>query len=408
MNVSRKNERENTMAREWIKVEGIKGVSYREHDARLYKKHKDRYFVAFYKLDGKTKCESFGWESDGWTAEKAVTILQELKQNQKTGQGAKTLGEKREQAKKQKEEEEAKAKEEESKTITFAQLYEKYLPFHKTKTEEKTWKNDEIFYKNYFKENLADKPIDKITLDDLQQIISKALEAGKRPATAKHMKATLRQMFNFAKDRELYEKDNIACKIYIPAFDNRRIRFLTMEEVQKILANLKPKSRQVHDMTLFSMLSGAREGEIFNLRWENINFNTKFITLIDTKNNNKTRHIPMTQEVEELLKNLKQENTQGLAFKTRDGKPIKYISKTFARAVEELGLNDGIDDARQRVVFHTLRHSYASWLMMDGADLYVVKELMGHSTTAMTERYSHLSPDHLKKTAKLLDKYKLN
>jgi site-specific recombinase XerD len=45
--------------------------------------------------------------------------------------------------------------------------------------------------------------------------------------------------------------------------------------------------------------------------------------------------------------------------------------------------------------------------MMEGADLYDVKELLGHSTTAMTERYSHLSPDHLKKTVKLLDKYKI-
>jgi integrase len=189
--------------------------------------------------------------------------------------------------------------------VTFAQLYEKYLPFHKMKTEKKTWQNDENFYNNYFKAALAEKPIEKITSNDLQTIINEALEAGKSPATAKHMKAVLRQMFNFAIEHELYTKKNIAAKIHIPAFDNRRTRFLTIEEVQTILRALETKSRQVHDMALLSMLSGARESEIFTLQWENINFNTKFMTLVDTKNNNKTRHLPMTQEVEELLMTLR-------------------------------------------------------------------------------------------------------
>jgi site-specific recombinase XerD len=131
------------------------------------------------------------------------------------------------------------------------------------------------------------------------------------------------------------------------------------------------------------------------------------MTLVDTKNNNKTRHVPMTREAEELLKTLRQENSVGLVFKTRDGNPIKQLSKTYARTIEELGFNKKITDKRQKVVFHTLRHSYASWLMMEGADLFVVKELLGHSTTAMTERYSHLSPEHLKKTAALLNKHKI-
>jgi site-specific recombinase XerD len=76
-------------------------------------------------------------------------------------------------------------------------------------------------------------------------------------------------------------------------------------------------------------------------------------------------------------------------------------------AIDDLGLNNNVKDARQKVVFHTLRHSYASWLMMEGADILAVKELLGHSTTAMTERYSHLSPDHLKKTASLLNKHRI-
>jgi integrase len=384
-----------------------KGVRYKEHPVRKHGKQKDKYFYIRYKLNNKNKEEGLGWASEGWTEKKAGEVLFKLKENNKTGHGPRTLAEKRAQAQKQKEEEEAKTKEEENKTITFSQLYKMYIEKQKTKTERKSWTTEESFYKNWFSEPLSARPINNITPDDLQAVIDNAQKSGRSPTTAKYMKAFARQMFNFAINRNLGIKNNPASKIFIPSFDNRRIRFLTMDEIKQILANLKPKSQLMHDMTLLSMLTGAREGEIFSMRWENINFNTKLITLVDTKNNNKTRHIPMTEEVEELLQTLKQKDSQGLVFKTKEGNQIQYLSKTFSRAIEELGLNKGITDKRQKVVFHTLRHSYASWLMMEGADLFVVKELMGHSTTTMTERYSHLSPEHLKKTAALLNKHKI-
>jgi len=61
--------------------------------------------------------------------------------------------------------------------------------------------------------------------------------------------------------------------------------------------------------------------------------------------------------------------------------------------VDSIGLNDGVDDPRQRVVFHTLRHTFASWLAMSGTDIYTIKELMRHKTLTMTMRYAHLIPD---------------
>jgi site-specific recombinase XerD len=58
-------------------------------------------------------------------------------------------------------------------------------------------------------------------------------------------------------------------------------------------------------------------------------------------------------------------------------------------------LNKGVDDIRLRVTFHTLRHTFASWLVEAGTDLYCVKELMGHSDFKMTSRYSHLGQNTL-------------
>ena len=66
-------------------------------------------------------------------------------------------------------------------------------------------------------------------------------------------------------------------------------------------------------------------------------------------------------------------------------------------------MNEGIDDTRQKVVFHSLRHTFASWLVQDGVDLFVVKELMGHERIDMTERYSHLSPIAMRSAVKTLE-----
>ena len=74
-------------------------------------------------------------------------------------------------------------------------------------------------------------------------------------------------------------------------------------------------------------------------------------------------------------------------------------SNCFRRVVEKLGLNEGVTDRRQRVTFHTLRHTFASWLAMDGINPFHLKELLGHSDLKLTEHYSHLSESALKQAA---------
>jgi site-specific recombinase XerD len=92
-----------------------------------------------------------------------------------------------------------------------------------------------------------------------------------------------------------------------------------------------------------------------------------------------------------------------LVFKDNNGRQIIKISKTFGRTIKNLGFNDGVTDRRDRALFHTCRHTFASWHVQNGTDLYTVKELLGHSTIQLTERYSHLRPDGLKKAARNFD-----
>ena len=79
------------------------------------------------------------------------------------------------------------------------------------------------------------------------------------------------------------------------------------------------------------------------------------------------------------------------------------ISKVFDRTVAELGLNKGITDRRQKLVFHSLRHTAASWLVQRGVDLLTVAAILGHKSIKMCERYSHLSPDGIKRAMRRLD-----
>jgi integrase len=125
---------------------------------------------------------------------------------------------------------------------------------------------------------------------------------------------------------------------------------------------------------------------------------------MDPKNKaNRTAY--MTEAVRKILKERLPQDSNELIFKDRDhGGKIKFVSKTFDRTVKRLGFNNGVTDPRYRVVFHTLRHTFASWLALEGNlggnSILTIKELLGHKTLAMTERYSHLIPD-MKKQAVL-------
>ena len=105
-----------------------------------------------------------------------------------------------------------------------------------------------------------------------------------------------------------------------------------------------------------------------------------------------------------MLQNKKQGEPAELIFKNKSGKKIGEVSKTFLRTVKELGFNRGIKDRRQKVSFHTLRHTFASWLAIQGTPILEIKELLGHASLAMTERYAHLIPNKKRDSVKKMEK----
>ncbi len=140
------------------------------------------------------------------------------------------------------------------------------------------------------------------------------------------------------------------------------------------------------------------------MTWGDIDQNHGLITLRDTKSG-KDRIVTMTSEVSRMVEG-KAGGHGELVFPCRTGKPQRILSRTFARTIEDLGFNNEIDkkDRKQRITFHSCRHTCASWLVMAGVPLYTVQKILGHSTIAMTERYAHLAPKEFKAAADLMKK----
>jgi len=227
--------------------------------------------------------------------------------------------------------------------------------------------------------------------------------AGKSPRSIQYCLAVIRQVFNHAFRYSVFSGENPVKKVKIPKVDNKRLRFLTFDEADDLLNLLKTESAEMWEMALLSLHCGLRASEIFRLTWVDIDTENGLIAAKDSKNT-KTRFAYMTNQVKTMLLKKGAGKPTSLLYPAPDGGNRREISRSFERVVKKSGLNDGITDRRDKVVFHTLRHTYASWLVQQGESLYVVKDRLGHSTLAMTERYSHLAPENSKKTVETLEK----
>jgi len=382
------------------------GVRYYEHHSRKHGINPDRNFVIRYRFKGKRYEEPVGWASKGWSARKAANELAKLKEAHTTGQGPVSLAEKREQEKKRREEQKAEKTRLEKENITLETFYtDTYSPVAATSKKKLSCDTEDHLYRNWIKPAMGKLPIRDITPFHIEKLKKKMLDAEKTPRTLQYAFAIIRQVWNTARRANLVSGDTPTLNVKIPKIDNRRLRFLSQEEAHTLLYGLAWRSEQLYNIALLSLHTGMRAGEIFSLTWGRIDFTRGLISIVDAKAV-KTRTAYMTAQVKSMLQGLygKGKDQNALVFPNRDGERIKEVSQSFDRAVTEIGFNKGIEDPRQRVVFHSLRHTFAGWLVENGTDLYTVKELMGHSTISMTERYSHLGENTLQGAVKNLEK----
>ncbi len=232
---------------------------------------------------------------------------------------------------------------------------------------------------------LVDKRVIEIDGYELLLIRKKLEDKGLSPQSVKHcLSLILRVVRKYAE----WKKLNIYIpnfKEIMPKFDNRSTRYLSKSEFMRLARHLSlvEATGNWKEIAIFAVNTGLRRGEIFKITVSDINFRDGFLFVKDTKSK-KNRIVPLNDIALGILSNLATYRNNYIF--------VLKNEKVFSRAVKQSGLNENVTDRRNKVVFHTLRHTFASWLVQEGVPLAVVSDLLGHSNISMTMRYAHLAP----------------
>lgn len=287
---------------------------------------------------------------------------------------------------------------------TFDQLANFFFRYAEN-ARKKSWRRELRRYNSYLKNAIGGKRAVDVSPFDLEKIKLTMQKDRLAPKTVHHALSLARSIFRRAKKAGMYAGEIPTDRIDFPTgFDNRRINWLRYEQAEKLLERLKESSMTTYRQSVLSLDSGMRFKEIANLTWDNIDFDEGLITILDSKNS-KTGFVEITERMERALKEImpRYRHPGQLVFPAKHGGVMRQVSSTFNKICGEM-FNKGVTDLRQRIVFHSLRHTFCSWLVLEGVDLYVVKELARHENLEMTERYVHISQSSKKQAIEKVTK----
>lgn len=186
-------------------------------------------------------------------------------------------------------------------------------------------------------------------------------------------------------------EDSPLRKVSKPKEPGGRVRFLDTDERIRLLDACKESGNPfLYPIVILALATGMRRAEMLNLTWGNIDFERNKIVLLETKNGDK-RIVPLSNYTKAILLSIREKNPNSLFFvfpRQKGQMPQKPIDiRTAWEAVLEKA-------QIQNFRFHDLRHCCASYLLMNGASLAEISEVLGHRTLAMVKRYAHMSEGH--------------
>ena len=383
------------------KPSGVSGIRFYEHETRRHGLKKDRYYAIRFKCKSFSNDEGLGWATDGWTLAKATELITEFKKNARIGEGPRSLKEKQALLKIKADDEALRVEREQKENIKFDTFfYNEYIIQQKRDDKERSWKSNESLYRLWCKKIIGNKRLKDITPNDIECIKNILIDKNKSPRTIHYTIGTIRHVYKEARIKLNYDYPDPTLNIILPKIENKKYRYFTKSETDILLQTLKKRSLTLHNISLLALHTGARAGECFNLKWIDIDFEHEQILYRKTKNK-KSRIAYMTPDIKNMLLSIYNEQPKDrYVFLSKKGEKIKEVSNTFSKVTKEIGLNDNITDKYYKGTFHTLRHTFASWHVINGTPIYVLQKLMGHSTIQLTERYAHLAPENTEAATK--------
>jgi site-specific recombinase XerD len=243
-------------------------------------------------------------------------------------------------------------------------------------------------------------PAEGITSEDIQAwLLQQSDERGWTPATRNRYRDAFSLVFRKAVENHVLTV-NPATLVKAKPEHNERIRFLAEVEEARLLTALRKNWPQHVQAFFVSIHTGMRAGEQFQLKWRDVSFERRMISLLKTKTG-KARHIPLNAIAWQALRErqLAQQECEAKQ-KQRDAKDAGsvYVFRDAGRDGQHnyrRWFNEALTEAKIKdYTWHCNRHTFASRLIMAGVDIRTVAELMGHSSIQMTMRYAHLAPQH--------------
>lgn len=281
------------------------------------------------------------------------------------------------------------------KTVTLEQVWTKYIKWAQ-EGGKKSWIDDLRYYNLHIKPRFGSRPLDKITPFDLEKM---KIEMGKSlnrrgvpfaPATIKHQLVLVRRLFNVARQWGMWTGENPISKVRLPKLDNMKTEFMSDEELTRFLKVLDEwPCFESAQFVRFALYTGFRRGELFRLKWSDIDFQRGYATL-RTPKGVITKTLPISDAAIDVLRSLEVQGEH--VFPGKNGQRTNFKGP-WQRIRKAAGLPS---DFR----LHGLRHHFASALVSSGVGLEVVGELLTHKDVSTTRRYAHLMPNVVRDAAK--------
>lgn len=299
--------------------------------------------------------------------------------------------------------------------------YKKWALAHLRKGEDQIKRVDRNF------DYLSSRPLLEVNAWVIDKWRSERLKAGIAKVTVNRDIAGLKSVMSKAVEWDVIPYNPLAKIKPIKVTSLGRVRYLNTNEEKCLRKKLLERDKKIKDgrdsgnqwrerrgyekfpdlkgcayadhltpITLLTLNTGLRRGEVFNLIWKDINLNSKILTVQGTTSKSgETRYIPLNSESIEVLKQWqKQSNSKQYVFPAKDGRKLNNITSSWTTIMTETKIKD--------FRFHDLRHTFASNLVMKGVPLNTVRELLGHADLKTTLRYAHLAPDHKAEAVSLL------
>lgn len=303
------------------------------------------------------------------------------------------------------------------KFITVNSLFPKWLlEIKKNEVKPTTFEKYEGIYRNYISKNIiSDIPISDVKSLSIQKFYNDlSKKQNKNDTLIKSVHKLSKNFFDYA-EREGYIVKNPCSNISLPKTKKTvdeiitekttKFQYFTEEEIPELIQLFN--GYNIQPIIVFALGTGMRKGEIFGLQWEDIDFENRQIyvrhnlsyvpeideigkrsykTILQTpKSNNSIRIIPISNKVYNLLKSLPHNSKYVFSSsKTHNHFDIKWAEKVWVKRIK------GTKFENKR--FHDLRHTFATMLLLKGANLIQLKELLGHSSVQITEIYLDALP----------------